>query len=94
MESGSNDSIDLERLMKGFQARLDSMGGSVVGTSGEIKRLKKGISLIFSSWHMFTFCGKIFKSKMSVIIIWRRGRRWKSRSTWMRSTTQIGKVKI
>ena len=37
MESGSNDSIDLERLMKGFQARLDSMGGSGVGTSGEIK---------------------------------------------------------
>ena len=37
MESGSNDSIDLERLMKGFQARLDSMGGSGVGTSGDIK---------------------------------------------------------
>ena len=36
MESGSNDSIDLERLMKGFQARLDSMGVSGVGTSGEI----------------------------------------------------------
>ena len=37
MESGSNDSIDLERLMKGFQARLDSMGVSGAGTSGETK---------------------------------------------------------
>ena len=36
MESGSNDSIDLERLMKSFQARLDSMGGGGVGASGEI----------------------------------------------------------
>ena len=32
MESGSNDSIDLERLMKSFQARLDDAG---MGTSGE-----------------------------------------------------------
>ena len=37
MESGSNDSIDLERLMKNFQERLDSMGGGGVGTAGEIK---------------------------------------------------------
>ena len=36
MESGSNDSIDLERLMKSFQARLDDASAAEAGTSGEL----------------------------------------------------------